>query len=280
MSQAFTVYQATNPATPPETLAEIARRRADLRQFVAANPATPPAVVEWLGGLGDYAVDAALARRRPAAPAGHPHAQTQPHPGPRPPAGAPAPVGGHPGGATQAAWVPTAPHAPGTAQHAGAPGPQGAPPGHLQLGSYGPPPQPLAGTNPYAAPAGEPHAAPRSAGYGPGAPVTGLPQDAYGYQLPSAGGRRTGLVVAIVIGALLLVGALVFAATTIFGAIDTSSTYGDDSDLDRLWERCAEGSGQACDDLYMESPIGSGYEEFGDTCGNRRPPGEWCAGRI
>src|SRR5690606_41429372 len=80
MSQEFTVYQATNPATSPEALAEMARSRPDLRQFVAANPATPQQVVEWLGTLGDHAVDAAPARRRPAAPA-------PPQPPARPPAG-------------------------------------------------------------------------------------------------------------------------------------------------------------------------------------------------
>lgn len=253
MSQEFTVYQATNPATSPEALAEMARSRPDLRQFVAANPATPQHVVEWLGTLGDHAVDAALARRRPAAPAA-----------PQSPAGPPA--GGYGTGAAQD-WSPTAPAA-------------GAP-GRTVVGSYAPPPQPLAGTNPYAPPetygAGPAH----GSGHAAPAPVTGLPQDAHGYRLPEAGGRRrTGLVVAIVVGVVLLLGALVFAASAIFGAIDTSATYGDDPDLDRLWDQCAAGSGQACDDLYMESPFGSEYEEFGDTCGSRRPPGEWCAGRI
>jgi hypothetical protein len=34
----------------------------------------------------------------------------------------------------------------------------------------------------------------------------------------------------------------------------------------------------ACDKLYLESPVGSEYEAFGDSCGDRgRPAGEnWC----
>ena len=46
-------------------------------------------------------------------------------------------------------------------------------------------------------------------------------------------------------------------------------TRGDDAVLDALWDRCAGGDGEACDDLYFESPFGSEYERFGDTCGDR-----------
>lgn len=45
--------------------------------------------------------------------------------------------------------------------------------------------------------------------------------------------------------------------------------YGDDADLDRLWDDCADGLGEACDSLWEEAPIGSGYERFGVTCGER-----------
>lgn len=55
--------------------------------------------------------------------------------------------------------------------------------------------------------------------------------------------------------------------------------YGDDSRLDRLWDRCEDGDLEACDDLWWLSPIGSEYEAFGDTCGERRRPGGgWCSG--
>lgn len=44
---------------------------------------------------------------------------------------------------------------------------------------------------------------------------------------------------------------------------------GDDPHLDRLWVACDEGSGQACDRLFEEAPVGSGYETFGLSCGDR-----------
>ncbi|HSL58661.1 MAG TPA: DUF2510 domain-containing protein [Acidimicrobiales bacterium] len=47
------------------------------------------------------------------------------------------------------------------------------------------------------------------------------------------------------------------------------SGYGDDPALDALWDACEAGDGQACDDLYLRTPIGSEYEEFGATCGGR-----------
>lgn len=45
--------------------------------------------------------------------------------------------------------------------------------------------------------------------------------------------------------------------------------YGDDSTLDALWDRCAAGDGSACDELWESSPVGSAYEQFGVTCGDR-----------
>jgi len=44
---------------------------------------------------------------------------------------------------------------------------------------------------------------------------------------------------------------------------------GDDPTLDALYDQCALGSGQACDDLFNLSPVGSAYESFAITCGNR-----------
>jgi hypothetical protein len=46
-------------------------------------------------------------------------------------------------------------------------------------------------------------------------------------------------------------------------------SYGDDETLDALWDACEDGDGQACDDLFFDSPVGSEYEEFGKTCGGR-----------
>ena len=56
-----------------------------------------------------------------------------------------------------------------------------------------------------------------------------------------------------------------------FGLGPTGDTYGDDPTLDVLWDACADGSGAACDQLYFTSPLGSEYERFGGTCGDRFP---------
>jgi hypothetical protein len=46
-------------------------------------------------------------------------------------------------------------------------------------------------------------------------------------------------------------------------------TYGDDPVLDAQWDSCSTGDFSACDSLYGNSPVGSEYEAFGATCGNR-----------
>lgn len=53
------------------------------------------------------------------------------------------------------------------------------------------------------------------------------------------------------------------------GTCDIPFTYGDNAALDSLWDACTAGDGASCDDLYFESPVGSTYENFGDTCGYR-----------
>ena len=45
--------------------------------------------------------------------------------------------------------------------------------------------------------------------------------------------------------------------------------YGDDPELDALWDECEAGDGAACDDLWELAPVGSEYERFGVTCGER-----------
>ncbi len=50
---------------------------------------------------------------------------------------------------------------------------------------------------------------------------------------------------------------------------DQPFTFGDDPVFDRLWERCEAGDGVACDQLWEEAPVGSEYERFGVTCGDR-----------
>lgn len=54
-------------------------------------------------------------------------------------------------------------------------------------------------------------------------------------------------------------------------------TYGDDPELDALWDQCEAGDGVACDELYMTSPFDSEYEAFGDSCAGRGRDGMWCA---
>jgi hypothetical protein len=49
----------------------------------------------------------------------------------------------------------------------------------------------------------------------------------------------------------------------------TADTYGDDPELDALWDDCAAGDDMACDDLWLTAPFGSDYESFGSTCGER-----------
>lgn len=53
------------------------------------------------------------------------------------------------------------------------------------------------------------------------------------------------------------------------GPLPGPQRRGDDAALDQLWDRCAAGFGEACDELFDRATIGSDYEEFGATCGDR-----------
>lgn len=53
-------------------------------------------------------------------------------------------------------------------------------------------------------------------------------------------------------------------------------SYGSDPELDALYDDCAAGDYQACDDLFFQSPSDSEYEQFGDTCGDRNEPSSTC----
>lgn len=73
MSRAdFTAQQAARGQTPAEVLAQIAAERPDLRPYLALNPAAYSDLLEWLAGLGDPAVNAALAHRAASTRAGVP----------------------------------------------------------------------------------------------------------------------------------------------------------------------------------------------------------------
>jgi hypothetical protein len=60
--------------------------------------------------------------------------------------------------------------------------------------------------------------------------------------------------------------------------------YGDDPELDALFDACDAGDGAACDELYWSSAANSEYETFGGTCGGRFPSlaesPESCDGEI
>ena len=59
---------------------------------------------------------------------------------------------------------------------------------------------------------------------------------------------------------------------------DGPFTLGDDNALDKLWRECERGIWTSCDDLYLQSPIGSDYEWFGASCGEVIPePIDYCA---
>jgi hypothetical protein len=122
----------------------------------------------------------------------------------------------------------------------------------------------------------------------PGAPYgPPLPGGAYG-AAPRPRGSRAWLWVLLGVLGLLLVGgtvvgilvvrAITDAADGMGSVFDTgeASSYGDDPELDALWDGCAGGDMAACDELYRQSPSDSEYEEFADTCGGRTEGGTWC----
>lgn len=51
--------------------------------------------------------------------------------------------------------------------------------------------------------------------------------------------------------------------------VEGPHTLGDDPVLDSLWRSCEDGSGAACDELFEQAPLGSDYERFGVSCGDR-----------
>lgn len=59
----FTAQQALDPNTDPATLQQIAQYAPELLPCLAKNPNTYPALLDWLRGLNDPAINAALASR-------------------------------------------------------------------------------------------------------------------------------------------------------------------------------------------------------------------------
>lgn len=52
--------------------------------------------------------------------------------------------------------------------------------------------------------------------------------------------------------------------------------YGTDPVLDELANDCQSGDFSACDELFLVSDLDSGYEDYGDSCGERNPPAGFC----
>ena len=55
--------------------------------------------------------------------------------------------------------------------------------------------------------------------------------------------------------------------------------FGDVPELDELWLACGSGIGRwaaACDLLFELAPDDTEYSDFGDTCGGRNDPSDWC----
>ncbi|MBX9246071.1 hypothetical protein ICW40_14810 [Actinotalea ferrariae] len=102
----------------------------------------------------------------------------------------------------------------------------------------------------------------------------------YGYQpgsTPPAKSNKTLWIVLAVVGGVIVLGiAAFFVIRGVLGSLGPDGTYGSDPELDALYDACADEDWQACDDLYMESPRGSEYEAFGDSCGGRTDGGTYC----
>ncbi|GAA4427483.1 hypothetical protein GCM10023169_27540 [Georgenia halophila] len=241
----FSAFHASNPGTAPEVLGQIAQQRPDLRALVAANPSTPDSVAQWLSGLGDVAINAALRRRSarsyPANPA-EPFAARAEDPGAGP---------AH-------SWAQT----PGSAlPNPYGQQPQPQPPGYGQPNPYGPPPQqPQQPDQLYGQP--NPYG---PTGYGPTAPWDPGPVKRSPVKWIVGGAA----VVVVVIGAIVL--------GNLISGLNGQDGYGDDAQLDVLWDACEEGEAVACDDLYKQAPEGSEYKQFGADCGGRFPgTDDWC----
>ncbi|GGC65344.1 hypothetical protein IEU95_04775 [Hoyosella rhizosphaerae] len=62
-AHSFTQEMAADPNASPQLLADIANSAPELRPVIALNPAAIPEMIEWLGKLGDPAIDDALKQR-------------------------------------------------------------------------------------------------------------------------------------------------------------------------------------------------------------------------
>jgi len=92
---------------------------------------------------------------------------------------------------------------------------------------------------------------------------------------------RTGLIMGLVVGALVLTGftagAIAWIANDSPPTAAEGTTFGSDPVLDALWVECGQGNLESCDGLYYDSPLDSEYQEYAATCGNRDDAiAGWC----
>ena len=280
----YSAAMAADPTTAPQTLADIAAQRPDLRAAVAGNPSTYPGLLDWLRGLGDPAVDAALAARVAAPPV------TPPAPGFPPPGQVPAhetPVYQTPG--YQTPGQAPAYQAPATAYTGG-----GAPASGgrkkwpwilgivllvlvgLGIGAFFLLKSLFGSVIEYGK-YGSDDALDRLYDLCDGGDMAACDQlymesplgSEYEEFGDTCGGTQAG-------GDYCDVSSQPEPEPTEDPAVSGGGSYGEDPALDALWDACAGGDMAACDQLYMDSPLGSEYEEFGDTCGGTQAGGSFC----
>ncbi|MEJ5867438.1 hypothetical protein WDV85_06745 [Pseudokineococcus sp. 5B2Z-1] len=128
----------------------------------------------------------------------------------------------------------------------------------------------------------EPSTAPGAAPAWGAAPPPRPPRPAWRWVVGAAA-----LLVVLVGGAVLAVTGASAAWDALGGGaflgVEDGEEYGDNPVLDALWDECEAGDGLSCDDLYYSSEVGTAYETFGLTCGERfseaRAP-EYCEDEL
>jgi len=137
-------------------------------------------------------------------------------------------------------------------------------------------------------------------GGAPGLQYMGMPPQGpgpglqYGAPPPKSSNKALWIILGVV-GGLLLIGAIIFvlfalvfnkATDVVHNNLDditnnlTGDKYGDNATLDALWDACAAEDWASCDQLYLDAPLGSEYESFGDTCGNRTDGNQLCVDEL
>ncbi|GAA1136606.1 hypothetical protein [Nesterenkonia lutea] len=239
--------RAADPNTPQVQLHMLAGDHPELRPLIAENPNTYPELLQWLAGLGDPAVDAALARR---AGAGGSAAADEQSTTMLPAAGR----GPTQGGGTDEFSAVQDPSTGYDQASAEEPVPQQ--PGYEQGHA-----EPRGGYYPAAPGAGAPWQAPPAGGAHPaGYPPSGYPAGSYPAEREEEPRRRGGGTCAIIFLILLVAAAAVVAAYfLIFGG----ALSGDDEETgqDTVSQGEVEGDQPAPEDAEEPGAEGEGTTE-------------------